>query len=236
MCVLLFHANVGERVTRASCRLCQHENRDSFERLLLEGERAPPQLDKEMNWREGTSDRHFRNHMGEYHMGSNSDCAVCTFPDRAEFEEAYFNNEFTSAEIALAVDCSERTVYHHLKNHLKPIVQASAATAIAIASGEEVSALRDNVERLNGELTMMLDSPERSDPFYIRNLVTVHKEVRETIRDIDKMQQRAMGDVSQTVNAQTVNILKVELAKESPEVWRRIRSKLSQDDEVVIDG
>lgn len=236
MCNPLLHANVGERVTRASCRFCQHENRDSFERLLRDGERAPPQFDKEMNWREGTTDRHFRNHMGEYHMGSNSDCAVCTCPDRAEYEESYFNNELSSAEIALAVECSERTVYHHLKNHLKPIIQASAATAIAIVSGKEVSALRDNVERLNGELTMMLDSPERSDPYYIRNLVTVHKEVRETIRDIDKMQQRVVGDVSQTVNAQTVNILKVELAKESPDVWRRIRSKLAQEEEVVIDG
>jgi hypothetical protein len=30
-----------------------------------------------------------------------------------------------------------------------------------------------------------------------------------------------------------VNILKVELAKESPEVWKRIRNKLLQEEEVV---
>jgi len=165
---------VSGRVTRQSCAFCQHGDRDDLEEGLTSGSVIPKLLDKDMGWREGTADRHFRNHMGEYHMGSNSDCAVCTCPDRAEYEESYFNNELSSAEIALAVECSERTVYHHLKDHLKPIIQASAATAIAIVSGKEVSALRDNVERLNGELAMMLDSPERSDPYYIRNLVTVH--------------------------------------------------------------
>ena len=41
-----------------------------------------------------------------------------------------------------------------------------------------------------------------------------------------KIQDRAAGSVTENINAQTINILKVELAKESPEVWRKLRTKL----------
>ena len=46
-----------------------------------------------------------------------------------------------------------------------------------------------------------------------------------------RFQEKAMGDVSQNIQADTVNILKVELAKESPEVWKRVRSKLLEEEE-----
>ena len=41
-----------------------------------------------------------------------------------------------------------------------------------------------------------------------------------------KIQDRAVGNTNETINAQTINILKVELAKESPEVWKKVRTKL----------
>jgi len=46
-------------------------------------------------------------------------------------------------------------------------------------------------------------------------------------------QERAMGDNNQMIQADTVNILKVELAKESPDVWKRVRAKLLEEDEPV---
>jgi uncharacterized protein (DUF111 family) len=48
-----------------------------------------------------------------------------------------------------------------------------------------------------------------------------------------KLQERSVGEMQQNIQADTVNILKVELAKESPEVWKRIRNKLLQEEEVV---
>ena len=62
----------GERIVKRSCSFCQHEDRDGLEQDLLQGSITPKQLDKEMGWRENTADRHYRNHMGEYHMGANS--------------------------------------------------------------------------------------------------------------------------------------------------------------------
>ncbi len=190
-------------------------------------------LDKDMGWREGTTDRHFRNHMGDYHLGSNSDCVVCTHPERSEVEQAYYSGGMTSDAIADIIGCSESTVYHHLKHHLKPLVQKSAANIISVAAGTEIDIMRDNLERLNGELGLFLDDADRNDPAYVKNILGLHKEVRETLTTMVRFQEKTMGDVNQSIQADTVNILKVELAKESPEVWKRVRSKLLEEEEEV---
>jgi len=204
-----------------------------MEEGLTSGAIIPKMLDKDMGWREGTTDRHFRNHMGEFHLGSNSDCVVCTHPERSEVEQAYFTGGMTSDAIADIIGCSESTVYHHLKHHLKPLVQKSAANIISVTAGEEIDIMRGNLERLNGELGVFLDDADRNDPAYVKNIIGLHKEVRETLSTMVRFQEKTMGEASQTIQADTVNILKVELAKESPEVWKRVRNKLLEEDEEV---
>ena len=226
---------MAERITRKSCPFCTCEERDKFEEDLLSGISIPKQLDKDLGWREGTADRHFRNHMGEYHMGSNSECPVCTSDERQELEFRYCNEGLPSAEIASVLECPESTVYHHMKHHLKPIVKASAAPIIALAAGEEIEHLRSNAERLNGELGLMLDEADRHDPQYVRNLTGLSKEVRETVKDILKIQERAGVTAETNMKADTINILKIELAKESPEVWRRVRQTLMATEGEVIE-
>src|SRR6056300_1697408 len=54
---------MAERISRASCKFCQDEGRDSLEEMMKAGIMNAKQLDKDMDWREGTADRHFRNHM-----------------------------------------------------------------------------------------------------------------------------------------------------------------------------
>ncbi len=202
-----------------------------MEEGLTSGAIIPKMLDKDMGWREGTADRHFRNHMGEYHMGSNSECVVCTHPERAEVEQAYFTGGMTTETIADIIGCSESTVYHHVKHHLKPLVQKSAADIISVAAGKEMDIMRSNLERINGELGLFLDDADRNDPAYVKNIIGLHKEVRETLSTMVRFQEKAMGETNQTIQADTVNILKVELAKESPEVWKRVRSKLLEEEE-----
>ena len=223
-------SHVGERITRASCNFCQDEERDMLEELMRDGIITAKQLDKDKGWREGTADRHFRNHMGEYHMGANSECGFCTSVKRESLEKAYYNATMTTSEIAEDIGMPESSVYHHLKYHFKPIVQKGAADIIAIEAGNEMTSIRNNLNRLNGELGFFLDDADRNDPQYVRNIVSLHKEVRDTINMMMKIQDRAAGNVTENINAQTINILKVELAKESPEVWRRLRGKLMGDD------
>ena len=82
----------GEKVVKRSCSFCVHEERDSLEEQMLQDMISAKQLDKDMGWRTNTSDRHYRNHMGEYHMASNTDCALCTTPIRGDYERTYFDD------------------------------------------------------------------------------------------------------------------------------------------------
>ena len=217
---------MAERITRASCKFCQDPDRDSLEEMMTHGIITAKQLDKDKGWREGTADRHFRNHMGEYDMGSNSECGFCVSVKREELEMAYFNASMSVEEIALDLQMPDSRVYHHLKHHVKPVVQKGAADLIIVEAGQEMDSLRNNLARINGELAHFLDDADRNDPQYVRNIVSLHKEVRETVKDIMRVQERAAGSTTETMNAQTINILKVELAKESPEVWAKLRGKL----------
>ena len=102
-------------VVKRSCAFCQDAERETLEQTLLDGNMTVKQMDKEMGWRANTADRHFRNHMGDYHMAANPSCVICTHPQRAEFESQYFDGGMTSDEIAAAAECPESTVYHHIK-------------------------------------------------------------------------------------------------------------------------
>ena len=115
-----------------------------------------------------------------------------------------------------------------LKKDSLPLVQRSAATEVAITVGNEITVLRSNVERLNGKLTELMDEGNVHEEGFVRNAVSLHKEVRESIKDLTKFQDQwgTMGEGSQ-VN-QTINILNVELAKESPETWKRIKTQLQE--------
>lgn len=183
-----------------------------------------------MGWRANTADRHFRNHMGQYHMAANPSCVICTSENRAEYEERFFSDGSQSDAIAEELGIKESTVYHHMKHHFQPLVQKSAATEVAITVGNEINVLRSNVGKLNGKLAELLDEGDVHDDGFVRNAVSLHKEVRETIKDLTKVQDQwgAMGEGAQ-VN-QTINILQVELAKESPESWKRIKSKLQSEE------
>tara|TARA_R100000329_G_scaffold104928_1_gene86140 strand:- start:14 stop:697 length:684 start_codon:yes stop_codon:yes gene_type:complete len=216
----------AERVSKRSCAFCQHPSRDDLETGMLNGEISARQLDKDMGWRPNTSDRHFRNHMGEYHMAANPECKVCASPERAEYESRFFQDGAESDKIAEELGIAESSVYHHMRHHFQPLVQRSAAAEVALVVGSEIDVLRGNVEHLNHKLSELLSEGSVHEDGFIRDAVSLHKEVRESIKDLLKFQGEwgATSDNGQTHN--TINILKVELSKESPETWMRVREKL----------
>ena len=187
-----------------------------------------------MGWRANTADRHYRNHMGQYHMAANPSCVICSSENRAEYENRFFSDGTQSELIAEELDIKETTVYHHMKHHFQPLVQRSAATEVAITVGNEITVLRSNVEKLNNKLSELMEEGSVHEEGFVRNAVTLHKEVRESIKDLTGFQDKwgIQNDGAQ-VN-QTINILKVELAKESPDSWKRIKSKLQAEMEDVV--
>ena len=219
----------GERVVKRSCAFCVSEERDNLEEQMLQGYISPKQLDKDMGWRTNTSDRHFRNHMGEYHMASNTSCALCTTPLRADYERIYFDDGSNIERIANELEISEDSVYHHMKHHFQPLVQKSAAVEVALVAGQEIDLLRSNAEKLNYKLSELLDEGTVHEDGFVRDAVALHKEVRETVKDLLRFQdQWGAKAEGQQVN-QTFNILQVELGKESPETWSRIKNQLMEN-------
>lgn len=216
----------GARITKRSCSFCQSEQRDELEEMLMSGDMTAKQMDKDMGWRANTADRHYRNHMGEYHMAANPSCKICSHPHRAEFESRYFQDGSESEQIASELEVSESTVYHHMKHHFQPLVQRTAAVEVALTVGKELDILRGNVERLNDKLSELLSEGSVHEDGFVRDAVSLHKEVRESLKDMLKLNNDWGSDSNETTVNQTINVLKLEMSKESPETWSRIRAQL----------
>jgi len=216
----------GARITKRSCAFCQSEQRDELEEMLMSGDMTAKQMDKDMGWRANTADRHYRNHMGEYHMAANPSCKICSHPHRAEFESRYFQDGSESEQIASELEVSESTVYHHMKHHFQPLVQRTAAVEVALTVGKELDILRGNVERLNDKLSELLSEGSVHEDGFVRDAVSLHKEVRESLKDMLKLNNDWGSDSNETTVNQTINVLKLEMSKESPETWSRIRAQL----------
>jgi|TARA_R100000479_G_C6395998_1_gene207112 predicted DNA-binding protein YlxM (UPF0122 family) len=216
----------GPRITKRSCAFCQSDQRDELEEMLLSGDMTAKQMDKDMGWRANTADRHYRNHMGEYHMAANPSCKICSHPHRAEFESRYFQDGSESEAIASELEVSESTVYHHMKHHFQPLVQRTAAVEVALTVGKELDTLRGNVERLNEKLSELLSEGSVHEDGFVRDAVSLHKEVRESLKDMLKLNNDWGSDSNETTVNQTINVLKLEMSKESPETWSRIRAQL----------
>tara|TARA_R100000734_G_C3311800_1_gene102719 strand:+ start:349 stop:1050 length:702 start_codon:yes stop_codon:yes gene_type:complete len=225
----------GTRQTKRSCPLCQHEDRDLYESGLADGSIEPRILDKDMGWRTNTTERHVKNHMGSYNDSANHTCVVCTSDNRKAYEVAYFEDGMTTEEIAAELDCSEDLVYKHMKNHFQPIVKRSATAVVAVKVGEEIDVLRNNVQTLNGKLAQYIEESSIHDDGVVTDMVKLHKEVRETLKDLVGYQEK-WAEPNKAVANNTINILKVELGKESPETWKRVKEKLLSQEDGEIDN
>ena len=215
---------------KRSCAFCQHPERDGLEQDMLGGMYSPKELDREMSWRANTADRHFRNHMGEYHMAANPSCTICCHENRAELEHRYFQDGSNIDSIAEEVGMPESTVYHHMKHHFQPLVQRSATAAVVVEVGKEMEVMRGNASQLNDKLQDLLNRGDIHEDGFVQDAVRLHKEVRETMKDLMKFQDTWVGEPETQVVSNTINILKVEMGKESPAVWKRVRERLLEND------
>ena len=139
-------------VTRKRCKFCQHEARDELESEIDSMKISCDDLDKREGWRSGTSAQHQRNHMGDYENSSNPKCKFCTDPMRSHYETALSSGEITTEQISETLSISKTQVQRHMKNHLAPLVQKSAANIIAKKDVNEIEMLSLNVQRLDSKV------------------------------------------------------------------------------------
>jgi len=212
---------------RKRCKLCNHDERESLEEQLESGMITTDELDKRMDWASGASAKHQRNHMGDYLDASNPRCKICTHEIRAYIEEQLSEGNATTTAIADMLECSEEQVRRHMRKHLQPLVQKSAATLIAQRQIDEVEALSRNIIRLDAKIDILFDQDEMH-PKYVDSLTKLAKEIRESLRYLMEFKGKLVHKRQDTVIIAQMQIVQEVLAQNHPQVWLDVKSKMEE--------
>jgi len=214
-------------ITRKRCAFCQHDQREELEAALEQGMVSCDDLDSRNNWRSGTAAQHQRNHMGEYTNSSNPKCKLCTDPMRKHYEEALSNGNITSDAISQALGISKQQVQRHMKHHLAPLVQQSAATMIAKKEVNEIDLLSANVQRLDDKLNDLFLNTDL-EPREIDSLTKLAKEVRESLKYLLEFKGKLIHKRQDTIIVAQMQVVQEVLAQNNPEIWLDIKKKMQE--------
>ena len=214
-------------ITRKRCTFCQHEQREELEASIEQGVSSCDDLDSRNNWRSGTAAQHQRNHMGEYTNSSNPKCKLCVDPMRKHYEEALSNGSITSDAISSALDLSKTQVQRHMKHHLAPLVQQSAATMIAKKEVNEIDLLSANVQRLDDKLNDLFLNTDL-EPREIDSLTKLAKEVRESLKYLLEFKGKLIHKRQDTIIVAQMQVVQEVLAQNNPEIWLDIKKKMQE--------
>jgi len=214
-------------VTRRRCKLCNHENRDDLEAQLETMNIAPDDLDKMEGWPSGTTSKHMRNHMGDYHDASNPRCKICTHELRPIIEEQLGQGHVTPNAVAKMVDCTEEQVKRHMTKHLQPLVQKSAANIIAMRDVDEIESLSRNISRLEQKIDILFEQ-EDMNPKYVDSLTKMAKEIRESLRYLMEFKGKLIHKRQDTVIVAQMQVVQEVLAQNHPKVWLDVKSKMEE--------
>jgi hypothetical protein len=214
-------------VTRKRCGFCQHEDREEHERMLETGEVSCDDLDSRFNWRSGTAAQHQRNHMGDYVNSSNPKCVLCTDPMRKHYEVSLSNGDISSDDIAEALGTTKEQIQRHMKHHLAPIVQESAAVMIAKKEVNEIDLLSANIQRLDSKLNDLFNDIDL-EPREIDSLTKLAKEVRESLKYLMEFKGKLIHKRQDTIIFAQMQIVQEVLAQNNPEIWLDIKKRMQE--------
>ena len=214
-------------VTRKRCGFCQHEDREELERMLENKEVSCDDLDSRHGWRSGTAAQHQRNHMGDYVNSSNPKCVLCTDPMRKHYEESLSNGDITSEAIAEALGTTKEQIQRHMKHHLAPLVQESAAVVIAKKEVNEIDLLSTNIQRLDSKLDDLFNAVDL-EPREIDSLTKLAKEVRESLKYLMEFKGKLIHKRQDTIIFAQMQIVQEVLAENNPEIWLDIKKRMQE--------
>jgi len=214
-------------VTRKRCGFCQHDEREELEEALEQGSISCDDLDKNNNWRSGTAAQHQRNHMGDYVNSSNPKCALCTDPMRKHYEESLSSGDITSEAIAEALDTTKEQIQRHMKHHLAPLVQESAAVIIAKKEVNEIDLLSANIQRLDSKLNDLFNDIDL-EPREIDSLTKLAKEVRESLKYLMEFKGKLIHKRQDTIIFAQMQVVQEVLAENNPQIWLDIKKRMQE--------
>ena len=207
--------------------MCNHEDRDDLEAQLETMAITADALDKRMKWSSGTTARHQRNHMGDYSAASNPRCKRCVHELRPLIETQLGEGQVTPATISRMAECTEEQVKRHMRKHLQPLVQKSAASLIAQKEVDEIKSLSRNISRLEEKIDILFEQ-EEMHPKYVDSLTKLAKEIRESLRYLMEFKGKLVHKRQDTVIVAQMQIVQEVLAQNHPQVWLDVKSKMEE--------
>lgn len=214
-------------VTRRRCKLCQCEDRENIESMLERNTIHADAVDRQEDWPSGTTAKHLRNHMGDYINKSNPQCNFCINPMRADFERAVSEGELPPSAIAVSLEMSQDQVLRHMKHHLQPLVQESAAIQLAKKEVNEIDVLSNNIQRLESKIDELFadDSISRE---YIDSLTKLAKEIRESLKYLMEFKGKLVHKRQDTIIVAQMQVVQEVLAQQNPQIWLDIKAKMQE--------
>jgi len=197
---------------------------------MLEGvEITCDALDEQEGWRSGTSAQHQRNHMSGFEMASNPKCVVCTDPMRKHYEAGLSDGELKAEDLASALGTSKTQVHRHMKHHLQPLVQQSAATMLAKKEVNEIDMISSNIQKLDMRLDQVFnDLGNDLDPKMIDALTKLAREIRESLRFSLEAKGKLISKRQDTIIVAQMQIVQEVLSQNNPEIWLDIKTKMQE--------
>ena len=206
---------------------CQHEDVDSLEQRLEGIDITCDDLDKEQSWRSGTSAQHQRNHMGDYVNSANPSCNLCSDPMRTHYESGLYDGSLEVDVVADILGTTKQQIQRHVKNHLQPIVQKSAASIIAKKELNEVDMLTNNLTLLDGKLTEIA-SKDDLDAKELDALVKLAREIRESLKYMMEFKGKLVHKRQDTIIVAQMQVVQEVLAQSNPQIWLDIKQKMQE--------
>ena len=216
------------RKVRKSCPLCNHPDRDNLEIEILEGRMEANALDREEGWRAGTTRKHMQEHLNSYHDDSNDKCSLCVASNRKDLEAAIVDGHMKPSKVAAYLEVGVDLINLHMKKHLKPIVQQSAALDVARVELNEIDLLSQNVSMLQGKIQQFILDNEDLDFKTVDSLVKLSKEIRESLKYALEFKGKLVHKREETVVIQQIEVIQKVLIERYPEVWTEIRDDIAE--------
>ncbi len=225
------------RQTRNNCPFCQHPDRDEIEVQIRTGIHNVKDIDRIHQWAEGTSHRHMRRHSGEFHNHSNSECPLCTHPQRSEIEENILEGYAGIDDFAVELGISGDVISHHLEKHTKPVIQQQVSIE-ALPSAmksvtESLQRVEKNLNRLDRLMGRVMDHVENQfddeeEMVNMRDVETVfkgHREIRDTLLELAKWMEKAES-IENKQSVSVITVMQQYFSEKSPTEWLEIKKRL----------
>tara|TARA_R110000824_G_scaffold3689_4_gene17438 strand:+ start:3527 stop:4237 length:711 start_codon:yes stop_codon:yes gene_type:complete len=226
------------RKTRQNCPFCQHPKRDQYEQQVRVSLLDVEDLDGTQSWAEGTSHRHMRRHSGEYHNNSNSECPLCTHPERANIEEAILNHLVPIDAMVDDLDTTAEVLSLHMEEHTIPVIQRQVALEVLPVALDSVHATmaqtENNLQRLNNlfndHVDLLREEQAEAGMLDYKGLdtaVKLHREIRDTLADVGVYLERAEA-IGSNEKVNVLTVIQAHFSEKAPDEWRILRAALAE--------